>query len=128
MTYDYVDHAIQDADKPPPFEIPHLCFVNAELLFAYAEHPNTSSGPFFGKWKAGTLSLVYLTKEVILHAGGNTDNFVKFIHNTNAALHELLDLAANEIAEFLSFTQHVQYAKTSGQVYISNYQSMSSQH
>lgn len=128
MTYDYVDHAIQDADEPPPFKISCLCFVDAGLLFAYAEHPNTSSELFSGKWKAGTLSSVYLTEKVIPHAGSNTDNFVKFIHNANAALHELLDLAANKIAEFLLFIQHVQYAKTGGQVYISDYQGMSPQY
>jgi hypothetical protein len=120
MTYNYVDRAVQDVDKPPPFEIPCLHFVDAGLLLAYAKHPNAPSGPFSGKWKAGMLSSVYLTEEVISTSG--THDFVKFIHNGDAAPREHLDPVINEIAEFLSFTQHAQYIKTGGQVYISDYQ------
>lgn len=120
MTYNYVDRVVQDAEEPPPFEIPRLRFVDAGLLLAYAEHPNAALGPFSGKWKAGTLSSVYLAEEVI--PTSCTNSFVKFIHNGDAAPCDLLDPANNETAEFLSFTQHVQYIKTSGQVYVSDYQ------
>lgn len=120
MTYDYVDCSVQDADKPPPFQVPCLRFVNAGLLLAYAERPNAPSGLFSGKWKAGTLSSVYLAEEVI--PTSDADSFVKFIHNGDAAPREHLDPAINEIAKFLSFMQHVQYTKTSGQVYVSDYQ------
>ena len=51
--------------------------------------------------------------------------FVKYIHNGNAVPCNLFDTKADEIAEFLVFMQHVQYAKTNGQVYISDYQGMS---
>ncbi|KAG6372778.1 hypothetical protein JVT61DRAFT_7177 [Boletus reticuloceps] len=122
MMYDYIDHCVNTAAKPPPFELPRLRFVDAGLVLAYAERP-TSSGPFSGRSNAGTLSSVYLAEEVIPSIGEEgTDGFIKFIHNANAAPRELDDPAANEIAEFLSFTQHVQYTKTGGLAFLSDYQ------
>jgi len=47
---------------------------------------------------------------------------VKYIHNGNVVPCDLVDTEADEIAESLAFTQQVQYAKTDGQVYISDYQ------
>jgi len=126
MTYDFIDRCVDKATKPPPFEIPRLRFVDPGLVLAYAERP-TNSGPFSGKSNAGSLSSVYLAEEVIPSAGEEgTDSFIKFIHNADAAPRELDDPAANEIAEFLSFTQHVQYTKTGGLVYLSDYQGSTS--
>ena len=44
MTYDYVDHAIQDADKPPPFEIPHLCFLHMQSIQIHHQDPFLANG------------------------------------------------------------------------------------
>lgn len=119
MTYDYVDRSIQEADEEPPFKIPRLCFIDAGLLLAYAKCP---AGPLSGRGKAGILSLVYLAEELIpMTANG----FIKFIHNGDTACCMFRDPAINKIAEFLSFMQHVQYMKTRGQVYISDYQGSS---
>ena len=47
---------------------------------------------------------------------------MKYIHNGNVVPCDLVDTEADEIAEYLAFTQHVQYAKTDSQMYISDYQ------
>ncbi|KAI6000407.1 hypothetical protein F5J12DRAFT_724114, partial [Pisolithus orientalis] len=62
----------------------------------------------------------YLVEELI-HTSSD-DEFVKYIHNSNVAPCFLLDTKAEEIADFLAFTQHIQYIMTGGQVYISDYQ------
>jgi hypothetical protein len=58
----------------------------------------------------------YLVEELI------TDNFLKYIHNMDC--NPMLDPyeVGYEIAEFLACTQHIQYAKTGGLAFISDYQ------
>ncbi|KAL4065803.1 hypothetical protein V8B97DRAFT_1874809 [Scleroderma yunnanense] len=107
MTYRFIDHGIKDARVPPPFKIPHLYFVDAGLLFAYSD-PNSM------------ISVAYLAEELI--PVSLDEEFMKYIHNGNAAPCVLMDLEVEEIADFLAFTQHIQYIKTGGQVYISDYQ------
>jgi hypothetical protein len=68
----------------------------------------------------GAFSAVYFTEELIPTTASN--KFMKFIHNGNASPRMLGDPVADEIAEFLSFMQHVQYIKMGGQVFISDYQ------
>ncbi|KAJ6488758.1 hypothetical protein C8R45DRAFT_827125, partial [Mycena sanguinolenta] len=61
----------------------------------------------------------YLVEEFI---EGGSDTFVKFVHNGDA--NPLLD-AGDElyyIAEFLCFTQHLDYFKTDGTVFLSDLQ------
>ncbi|KAI6154961.1 hypothetical protein BKA82DRAFT_3968254 [Pisolithus tinctorius] len=62
---------------------------------------------------------VYLLEEKI--EGGHAV-FKKFIHNMDCgpSLDEYED--GYDIAEFLAFTQHVQYTKTGGLTFISDYQ------
>ena len=60
--------------------------------------------------------MTYLAEEVI------RGTFFKFIHNGDASPRCFSDLKADDVAQFLSFTQHIQYIQTSGQVYISDYQ------
>ncbi|KAL4072558.1 hypothetical protein V8B97DRAFT_2023342 [Scleroderma yunnanense] len=117
MMYNYIDSSMNEADKPP-FEIPHLCFIDTGLLLVYSNRPNTSKGP--GNTQTGMVSTVYLAEELIPLS--NDVDFMKYIHNGNAASCWLANATANEIMEFLAFTQHVQYFKTGSQVYISDYQ------
>ncbi|KAF9007953.1 hypothetical protein BDQ17DRAFT_1422614 [Cyathus striatus] len=74
--------------------------------------------------KTMTMQRVYLVEELIEDDRGNTE-FIKFIHNGSAKplLAEVDPLYST--AEFLSFTQHVQYNKTGGLVYISDLQGSS---
>jgi len=114
FTYNYVDQCIADARVAPPFVVPRLWFVEAGLLFAYsADHVEPHRIP---GCKPGTIGTTYLVKEII------DDEFFKYIHNGDASPLYLTNVEANEVAEFLVFTQHVQYAKTGGQVYILDYQ------
>ncbi|KAL4074887.1 hypothetical protein V8B97DRAFT_2022499 [Scleroderma yunnanense] len=116
MTYRFIDHGIKDTKAPPPFEIPCLQFVDAGLLFAYL---NVSLMTAKG---TGTVSATYLAEKFI--PVSSDEEFMKYIHNGNAAPCILMDLEAEENVDFLAFTQHVQYIKTGGQVYISDYQGM----
>ena len=123
MTYRFIDHAIEDGRVPPPFEIPCLHFVDAGLLFAYSDVSlATAEGTGQPVKPSGTVNIAYLSEEFIPMS--LDEEFVKYIHNGDAAPCILWDTEVEEIAEFLAFTQHVQYIKTGGQVYISDYQGM----
>ncbi|KAI6030149.1 hypothetical protein EDC04DRAFT_2605443 [Pisolithus marmoratus] len=65
------------------------------------------------------VNVTYLVKGFI---PTSSDKFVKYTHNSNAEPCFLVDRKAAAIANFLAFTQHIQYIKTGGQVYISDYQ------
>ncbi|KIJ61402.1 hypothetical protein HYDPIDRAFT_96509 [Hydnomerulius pinastri MD-312] len=104
MTYDFIDRALGKAAENPPFDIPRLRFVDAGLVLAYSQRP---------------VSTAYLAEEFI---SGLEDDFIKFIHNGEPTPLPDPGEPGYEIAEFLAFTQHVQYSKTGGQAYISNYQ------
>ena len=115
MTYDFIDHAVDLADAPPPFTIPRLRFVDAGLALAHsAPRPSIK-----GKAPSGTLCSVYLLEEKI---EGGSAAFTKFIHNMDCGLSLEEDEDGYDIAEFLAFTQHVQYEQTSKLVFISDYQ------
>ena len=126
MTYNYIHNCISEATDPPPFDIPQLCFVDAGLICAYAKRPNAPKGP--RGLKPGTVSTMYLAEELIMCDPADnpdyTPAFIKFIHNGAAAPCLNPGDIGFETAEFLAFTQHVQYTTTGGQVYISDYQGM----
>ncbi|KIO04658.1 hypothetical protein M404DRAFT_26113 [Pisolithus tinctorius Marx 270] len=72
---------------------------------------------------------MYLAEELIRFddgpdgiSGGGSKKFTKFIHNSNPNPFPEPGEYGYETAEFLAFTQHVQYSNTNGQVYISDYQ------
>ncbi|KIN98202.1 hypothetical protein M404DRAFT_1005566 [Pisolithus tinctorius Marx 270] len=115
MTYNFIDNAIASATSPPPFDIPRLRFVEAGLALA---HSQISKGPVKPKF-GGTLCGVYLLEEKI--EGGN-GAFTKYIHNMDYEPTMSAGMNGYDIAEFLVFTQHVQYCKTGGLVIISDYQ------
>lgn len=109
LTYTFVDAAIQSSDLPPPFNVPRLRFVDAGLALVHSSASKTATG-------------VYLVEEKIL-CGRN--EFVKFIHNCDFGPSIGSDEDGYDIAEFLVFTQHVQYMKMKGLAFISDYQGKS---
>ncbi|KAI6123338.1 hypothetical protein EV401DRAFT_1293052 [Pisolithus croceorrhizus] len=115
MTYDFIDGAILSADSPPPFKIPRLRFVEAGLALAHSQFTKGLVKPKFG----GTVCGIYLLEEKI--EGGSTA-FTKYIHNMNCKPSLSADEDGYDIAEFLTFTQHVQYSKSGGLVFVSDYQ------
>ena len=122
MTYEFIDNAIDSAKEPPPFNIPRLRFVDAGLLLAYSNAPATTEEGGLPLVKtSAVVSMMYLGEELIPTLSDGED-FVKYIHNGDVAPCDLLDPDAENIAQVLAFTQHAQYVKTGGQVYISDYQ------
>ncbi|KAG2368381.1 hypothetical protein BDR07DRAFT_1269887, partial [Suillus spraguei] len=98
LTYAFVNCCVAASSTPPPFDIPHLHFIHAGL------------------------ALSFLPGQMIVAKPGGPDAFVKFIHNTDCD--PLLDPGKDgySTALFLAFTQHIQYEKTGGLAYMSDYQ------
>jgi len=121
MTYEFIDHAIDGSKESLPFKIPCLCFMDAGLLLVYSYVPVATLESVMQSVKpSSTVSMMYLAEELIsISLDGD---FVKYIHNGDAAPCDLLDPEVKYIAQFFTFTQHIQYTNTSGQVYISDYQ------
>ncbi|KIJ10857.1 hypothetical protein PAXINDRAFT_85392, partial [Paxillus involutus ATCC 200175] len=113
MTYDFIEHNLGKAKEPPPFKIPRIRFVEASLVLAYAQTTKSLRGP-----RAGTMSIAYLAEEEIK----SDEGFIKYIHNGDCTPIPEPHEPGYDIALFLAFTQHVQYLKTSGLAYISDYQ------
>ncbi|KAG2041496.1 hypothetical protein BDR03DRAFT_830386, partial [Suillus americanus] len=113
FAYDFIDHCLYCSSEPPPFNIPRLRFVNAGLAVSYAQTPPTMSHQ---KSKPNIPCSSYLVKELI------SGDFLKYIHNMDCQLMLDPDEPGYEIAEFLACTQHIQYVKTGGLAFISDYQ------
>jgi hypothetical protein len=86
----------------PPFDIPKLRYVNVVLAVAN----NVAND-------------VYLLEEVV---GPLDGEFKKYINNTSAVPCPESDPKRKLIAEFLSFTQHVQMLATKGMAFVSDQQ------
>ena len=99
----------------PPFDIPELRFVYAGVAVSHDQ--------VLGNNTANTSSVrrTYLLEELI---DTEDENFVKFVHNGNALPLLEPEDPLYEIAQFLCFTQHVQYYKTEGAVFLSDLQGM----
>ncbi|KAJ7508027.1 hypothetical protein B0H11DRAFT_2185128 [Mycena galericulata] len=100
---------------PPPFEIPQVRFIHAGVA---AVHQAVSGPPANNK---SSICRSYLIEEYI---DEEKDGFYKFINNASAVPVKLptADSSLSLLATFLSFTQHVQYYKTKGMVYLSDLQ------
>ncbi|KIK77271.1 hypothetical protein PAXRUDRAFT_167394 [Paxillus rubicundulus Ve08.2h10] len=120
MMYNYIHHCIIEAPEPPPFDIPKICFVNAALVLAYAEKAEGLDQPGTPKLVPGSVTIGYLTEESIRL--DDNSNFTKFVHNSDPSPFILPGKYGYQPAEFLVFTQHIQYINTGGQVYILDYQ------
>jgi hypothetical protein len=105
IVYSFVDKHITMHGEPP-FLIPEMRFVKNALAIADTTHE------------------VYMIEEVIDEAARGT--FVKYIGNGSVNPFEFLDDAAAYQAEFLVFSQHVQYLKTKGLAFIGDFQGKSS--
>lgn len=105
LTYMFIDTAIESS-AAPPFKVPQLRFVDARLALVHSPALKSATG-------------VYLVEEKIV-CGRN--EFVKFIHNCDFGPSIKSDEDGYDIAKFLVFTQHVQYVKTKGLAFISDYQ------
>ncbi|KAG1824778.1 uncharacterized protein BJ212DRAFT_1207256, partial [Suillus subaureus] len=90
-TYNYIDHHISTSPTPPPFETPHVNFVNASVALGY------------GQCRA--VLPIYLLEECILF--DNKEEFTKFIHNMDCVPSLNKDEYEYDLAVFLAFMQHV---------------------
>ncbi|KAG1804148.1 hypothetical protein EV424DRAFT_1432813 [Suillus variegatus] len=119
LTYDFINRSMASASEPPPFNIPQVRFVDAGIAFAFGPLPASKAA---SKWSASSARAVYLVEELI---PGGKDEFLKYIHNMDA--NPLLDESDYwyDLALFFTFTQHVQYVKTRGLAFISDYQGSS---
>ncbi|KAE9393105.1 hypothetical protein BT96DRAFT_752565, partial [Gymnopus androsaceus JB14] len=93
MVYDFIG-------EKPTISVPYLRFVGAGL--AIAQNPDRDT---------------FLVEELI-----DKTPFVKYINNDSAKPCDFLDTERSCIARFLAFSQHVQWMKTKGLVYVSDYQ------
>ncbi|KAG2054776.1 hypothetical protein BDR06DRAFT_883707 [Suillus hirtellus] len=110
FTYEYIDHCINAAPTLPSFPIPCVCF-------------GTSKQAPMADIKAGMFSAVYLLEEQVTSGTPTNDQtFMKFIHNKDYGPSLDEDEYSYDLAIFLSFTQHIQYEKTEGLAFISDYQ------
>ncbi|KAJ7077313.1 hypothetical protein B0H15DRAFT_805289 [Mycena belliarum] len=117
FTYSFIYHFLENSPTPPPFEIPDIRFVHAGVAVIYEQQ---ATGPAANP--QSKICRTYLIEELIDASVGRRDSFHKFINNGSAVPVPTDDEALAAIAEFLSFTQHVQFYKTAGMVYISDLQ------
>ncbi|KAG0700185.1 hypothetical protein DFH29DRAFT_807895, partial [Suillus ampliporus] len=116
LMYAFIDHCIASSTEYLSFKIPHVHFINAGLALFYSQHG--SKAPAKAGSKAGSSCAGYLVEELIK---GRHNEFVKFIHNMDS--NPLLDYDnyRYKVALFFAFTRHVQYIKTGGLGFISDY-------
>jgi hypothetical protein len=103
LTYGFIEKAVSEYGKPPG-GIPALRFVQTML----AEDPEKQKYFLIEEWVGGT------------------GNFTKYINNGHASSCVSVGAraAVHRIAEFLCFSQHVQYIETDGLAYTSDYQGL----
>lgn len=107
LVYNFIDRVIADASNPPSFSIPRVQFIEAGLALSCSQGSKTIL-------KSGTKNAAVLLEEV--------EDFIKFIYNMDP--NPLLDPDQDgyNFALFLVFTQHIQYVKMGGLMFISDYQ------
>jgi hypothetical protein len=101
MVYDFIDNFTK-IHGGPSFEIPDMRFVKSALAVVDPTHET------------------YMIEEVIDEAIDGA--FMKYIGNGSVKPLDFLIGAAAIRAEFLSFSQHVQYMKTKGLAFIGDFQ------
>lgn len=112
MTYAFMDREHQRREEQPPFTIPNVRFVSGAVCLVHGLLASELS-----RGATTTLREVYLVEELI----GDTE-FIKYIHNADAVPMMEEGEDGRELAEFLCFTQHVQYVKSGELAYISDFQ------
>jgi Alpha-kinase family len=96
----------------PPFEVPQMRYVKAGLAIEVSKDSE-------GTEKQNA----YLLEEFI--DSEDPGWFVKYLNNNSAKPHKFKDEERSIRAEFLSFSQHVQYIETGSQAYLSDLQGRS---
>ncbi|KAJ7473367.1 hypothetical protein FB451DRAFT_1367350 [Mycena latifolia] len=110
FTYSFIQHFIDNSPHNPPFDIPEVRFVRAGVAVVHEQ----ATGPVIN-----ARARAYLIEELI---DEEHDGFHKFINNGSAVPVLTANKSLSTLADFLSFTQHVQFYKTGGMVYISDLQ------
>jgi hypothetical protein len=95
----------------PPFEVPRMRYVQAGLAIQVSKDLEGT-----GNLKQNA----YLLEEFI--DSEEPGWFVKYLNNNSAKPHKFKDEERSIRAEFLSFSQHVQFIETGGQAYLSDLQ------
>ena len=104
LVYDHID-SYKQAHGPAPLTIPDMRFVKSALAIAEDSHDT------------------FLLEEVIDDAVDGA--FVKYIGNGSAKPYDFLEEDTIHRSEFLSFSQHLQYLKTDGLAFVSDFQGTS---
>ncbi|KAJ7150865.1 hypothetical protein C8R43DRAFT_1191365 [Mycena crocata] len=99
------DHRYQAKLLSMEFKVPQMCFVYAGLASTGSEGQDNRD--------------LFLVEE---HIGTKEGKFRKYVHNGSAEPMVFNNAADTERAQFLSFTQHVQYFLTFKMVFVSDYQ------
>ncbi|KAG2126428.1 hypothetical protein BD769DRAFT_1341667, partial [Suillus cothurnatus] len=120
FTYEYIDYCINAASSPPSFQIPCVHFVDAGIDLAFSHHSSNTQGTSnqapAADIKAGMFSAVYLLKEPVAF------NDIYKVHNKDCEPSLDDDEYGYDLAVFLAFTWHIQYVKTDGLAFVSDYQ------
>ena len=90
---------------PPPFDVPQMCFVQCGLAL-----------------DTGNDRTAFLLEEHIDATAANGSWFVKYVNNSSAKPRVFSNAEKTRRAEFLSFAQHVQFWKTNGLAFVSDFQ------
>jgi hypothetical protein len=104
IVYRFIEKEEGNQGKQPEFEVPKMRFVKSGLAITVIDDEKTA----------------YLVEEVI----DNTEEgwFVKYLNNDSAIPRVFARKEWTIRAEFLSFAQHVQFLKTDGTAYVSDFQ------
>ncbi|KAJ7671991.1 hypothetical protein B0H17DRAFT_1141282 [Mycena rosella] len=113
--YSFIYHFVNTANTPPPFDIPKIHFFHAAIAVVNQQVVGPAAKA------TANICRTYLVEELI---NEEQDGFHKFINNGSAVpvILSATDKSLPALGEFLPFTQHVQYYKTGGLVYISDLQ------
>lgn len=98
----------------PPFEVPQMRYVQAGLAIQVSKDSELEGT---GRQNA------YLLEEFI--DSEDPGWFVKYLNNNSAKPYKFKNEERSIRAEFLSFSQHVQFIETGGQAYLSDLQGRS---
>ena len=110
IVYDFIKEDSGDL-KVLPFRVPRFRFVKAAIAVEQSESSSTS---------VNLKKTAFLLKQVI---DSNTEGpFRKFLNNVSPEPLVMKTKDDEMRAKFLAFSQHVQYVKTKGTVYVSDYQ------
>jgi hypothetical protein len=126
-TYDWIDdfdRGEEEVGRQRPFSIPRLQFVKAGLSCVLSPHGSTNmTKAVLERLKnkdsiSPSFKFTYMLKEAI------PGEFVKYIHNGDPRpiLEPEEAPKEYELAQFLCFTQHLQYCIWEGVVFLSDYQ------